>query len=345
MKIRAIKASNFLSWENVELTNITDREFWVGPNGGGKSNLVTIVSHVVDVVNAMYHPTRYNSLQDRQDLAYQNKREVSLDAAIYVEWDGKVEQTILRTVLGAMAADPQEILYTLNLSQLNLLTLDRLNEYASHLAGHCDVGQWVHGWLGVRWFPWPSDEFMVYYAPCASPNDHPNKYWSIGPASTEHAVDDLPQKPGGSWAAGTSITRVYHEKLEEDLKRQLRVFLTMENVPLIFPDFPVLTLDLTDSEAVGKLPIGSARLPGNNQWFKAYVEAMRAMGRPVNQQEGLGLVQLFQALLLRSLLLLTAWRSMPQRTYPQDKVFVSTSLVNFGISYVMALVVVFLDHP
>lgn len=331
MKIRGIQASNFLSWENVVLTNVTDREFWVGPNGGGKSNLVTIVSHVVDMINAIYHPPQYISLPDRQDLAYQNKRETSIDAAIYVEWDAPVERQMLRTALGAMAADPQEILYILNLHQPGQPSLDRLNEYAFHLASHCDVSRWWHGWLGVRWFPWPANDFLVYYAPCTSPTDLPTKYWSIGPNGVNHALEDLPQQPSTSWSAGESITRVYHDKLSDKVKEQVKTFLTIDDLPQVLSDdFPMLTLDLTDSGAVGKFPIVSVQLQGGNQWNKAYVEAMRALGGSINinQQEGLDLVKLFQALLQHSILLLTAWRSMPQRTYPYDKIFSAASLDN-----------------
>ena len=174
MKIRAVKATNFLSWDNLVVSDIKDQEFWVGPNGGGKSNLFTVISHVVDAANALHNREQYSMLPDRQDLAHHNNRNVPIDAAIYVEWASAAERDLLRTVLGALAADPDEVLRSLNLGE-SQYSLERLNVYASHLAASCDATAWGQGWLGVRWFPDPMEDFLVYYAPCSTPEDQPAK--------------------------------------------------------------------------------------------------------------------------------------------------------------------------
>ncbi len=151
MKIRAVKATNFLSWDNLVVSDIKDQEFWVGPNGGGKSNLFTVMSHVVDAANALHNREQYSMLPDRQDLAHHNNRNVPIDAAIYVEW--------------ASAADPDEVLRSLNLGE-SQYSLERLNVYACHLAASCDATAWGQGWLGCDGFPtrWRTSWFTMLHA-------------------------------------------------------------------------------------------------------------------------------------------------------------------------------------
>lgn len=47
MRITGIRVRNFLSWKELEVSDINDMEIWVGPNGAGKSNLGISTSAVL----------------------------------------------------------------------------------------------------------------------------------------------------------------------------------------------------------------------------------------------------------------------------------------------------------
>ena len=80
LKINSIKASGFLSFENIELKNLNENiNFIVGPNGSGKTNFAKLIGFIKNVI---LKPYNFPYSIDIQNYLKRDSRQIRIEAGI-----------------------------------------------------------------------------------------------------------------------------------------------------------------------------------------------------------------------------------------------------------------------
>ena len=98
LKINSIKASGFLSFENIELKNLNENiNFIVGPNGSGKTNFAKLIGFIKKVILSPYN---FPYSVDIQNYLKKDSRQIKIEADIDLILSGEeIEMISLATAM------------------------------------------------------------------------------------------------------------------------------------------------------------------------------------------------------------------------------------------------------
>ena len=98
LKINSIKASGFLSFENIELKNLNENiNFIVGPNGSGKTNFAKLIGFIK---KAILSPYNFPYSVDIQNYLKKDSRQIKIEADIDLILSGEeIEMISLATAM------------------------------------------------------------------------------------------------------------------------------------------------------------------------------------------------------------------------------------------------------
>ena len=105
LKINSIKASGFLSFENIEINNLSESvNFIVGPNGSGKTNIVRLLKFIKSELELkpLHYPFIVNPYQYRENYLKSGAISASLELETEIIFENEEEKDILINLTAIM---------------------------------------------------------------------------------------------------------------------------------------------------------------------------------------------------------------------------------------------------